>query len=126
RPHSTRGTRSRRWPNCNARSRRRSMADEIRRWSEELAREPNSLGFLQLAEALRAQGQLAVALKIAQRGLDRHPGNADARALVDRIAVGAGAEHAAQQALAALAAASQREAEEENAASRLFADLLMD
>lgn len=102
------------------------MADEIRRWSEELAHEPNSLVFLQLAEALRAQGQLAVALKIAQRGLDRHPGNADARALVDRIVVEQGAEQAAQQALAALAAASQREAEEENAASRLFADLLMD
>jgi len=102
------------------------MADEIRRWSEELAHEPNSLVFLQLAEALRAQGQLAVALKIAQRGLDRHPGNAEARALVDRIVVEQGAEQAAQQALAALAAASQREAEQENAASRLFADLLMD
>ena len=62
------------------------MADEIRRWSDELAREPNSLIFLQLAEALRAQGQRAVALKIAQRGLDRHPGNAEARTLVDRIA----------------------------------------
>ena len=102
------------------------MADEIRRWSEELAREPNSLVFLQLAEALRAQGQLAIALKIAQRGLDRHPGNADARALVDRIANERGAEEAAQQALAALAAASHREMEAENAASRLFADLLMD
>jgi len=32
------------------------MADEIRRWSDELAHEPNSLVFLQLAEALRAQG----------------------------------------------------------------------
>ena len=102
------------------------MADEIRRWSDELAREPNSLVFLQLADALRAQGQLAVALKIAQRGLDRHPGNAEARALVDRITSEQSAEEAAQRALAALAAASRREAEEENAASRLFADLLMD
>ena len=102
------------------------MADEIRRWSEELAREPNSLVFLQLAEALRAQGQLAVALKIAQRGLDRHPGNSEARALVDRIASERGAEETAQQALAALAAASHMDSAAESAASRLFADLLLD
>jgi Tetratricopeptide repeat len=102
------------------------MADEIRRWSDELAREPNSLIFLQLAEALRAQGQFAIALKIAQRGLDRHPGNAEARALVDRITSEQTAEEAAQRALAALAAASRRDADEESAASRLFADLLID
>lgn len=102
------------------------MADGIRRWSDELAREPNSLVFLRLAEALRAQGQLAVALKIAQRGLDRHPGNAEARALVDRIAAESSAAQAAQQAVAALAAASQREAAAASAASRLFADLLLD
>jgi hypothetical protein len=102
------------------------VADEIRRWSDELAREPNSLVFLQLAEALRGQGQLAVALKIAQRGLDRHPGNADARVLVDRIATEQDAERASQQALAALAEASQLEATSKSAASRLFADLLMD
>src|SRR4029078_11508649 len=101
------------------------MADEICLWSEELAREPNSLVFLQLAEALRAQGQLAVALKIAQRRLARHPGNADARALVDRIASERGAEHAAQQALDALAAASRSDAAAESAAFRLFADLLL-
>jgi predicted regulator of Ras-like GTPase activity (Roadblock/LC7/MglB family) len=102
------------------------MADEIRRWSEELAREPNSLVFLLLAEALRAQGQRAVALKIAQRGLDRHPGNMEARALVDRIALELGEEVAVQQAAAALAAASQVEAAAVSAASRLFADLLID
>lgn len=102
------------------------MADEIRRWSEELAREPNSLVFLQLAEALRAQGQRAVALKIAQRGLDRHPGNTEARALVDRIAAELGEELAIQQAAAALAAASRVEAAAASAASRLFADLLID
>ena len=49
------------------------MADEIRRWSDELARDPASLVFLQLGEALRRQGQLDVALKIAMRGLERHP-----------------------------------------------------
>ena len=102
------------------------MADEIRRWSDELAREPNSLVFLQLAEALRAQGQRAVALKIAQRGLDRHPGNAEARALVDRISSELSEELAVQAAAAALAAATQVESAAAGAAARLFADLLMD
>src|SRR3954466_15880237 len=63
------------------------MSDEIRRWSDELARDPSSLVFLQLGEALRRQGQLEVALKIALRGLERHQKNADAHDLVARIAV---------------------------------------
>lgn len=63
------------------------MVDEIRRWSDELAREPGSLVFLQLGEALRRQGQLEIALKIALRGLERHPHNVDAHDLVARIAV---------------------------------------
>ena len=68
-------------------SRRKPMADEIRRWSDELARDPSSLVFLQLGEALRRQGQLDVALKIALRGLERHPRNVEAHDLVARIAV---------------------------------------
>ena len=63
------------------------MADEIRRWSDELARDPSSLVFLQLGEALRRQGQIDVALKIALRGLERHPLNVEAHDLVARIAV---------------------------------------
>src|SRR6478672_5664937 len=63
------------------------MADDIRRWSDELAREPGSLVFLQLGEALRRQGQLEIALKIALRGLERHPRSVDAHDLVARIAV---------------------------------------
>ena len=63
------------------------MADEIRRWSDELARDSSSLVFLQLGEALRRQGELEVALKIAVRGAERHPTNADAHDLVARIAV---------------------------------------
>lgn len=63
------------------------MADDIRRWSDELARDPSSLVFLQLSEALRRQAQLEVALKIALRGLERHPRNAEAHDLVARIAV---------------------------------------
>jgi len=63
------------------------MSDDIRRWSDELARDPSSLVFLQLGEALRKQGQLEVALKIALRGLDRHQRNVAAHDLVARIAV---------------------------------------
>jgi tetratricopeptide (TPR) repeat protein len=64
-----------------------STTDEIRQWSEELARDPASLVFLQLGEALRRQGETDVALKIALRGLDRHPRRAEAHDLLARIAV---------------------------------------
>lgn len=66
------------------------MSDEIRRLSDELAREPGSLVFLPLGEALRRQGQLDIALKVALRGLERHPHNADAHDLLARIAVDRG------------------------------------
>ena len=63
------------------------MAEDIHGWSDELARDPSSLVFLQLGDALRRQGQLEVALKIALRGLERHPRHPDAHHLVARIAV---------------------------------------
>ncbi len=63
------------------------MADDVHGWSDELAREPSSLVFLRLSEALRRQGQVEIALKIALRGLERHPANAEAHDLVARIAV---------------------------------------
>lgn len=63
------------------------MADDIRRWSDELARDPSSLVFLQLGEKLRRRGQMEIALKIALRGLERHPRHAEAHDLVARIAV---------------------------------------
>jgi predicted regulator of Ras-like GTPase activity (Roadblock/LC7/MglB family) len=66
------------------------MADQIRFWSDELARDPSSLVFLQLGEALRRQSQLDLALRIAMRGLERHPHNADAHDLLARIAVDRG------------------------------------
>jgi predicted regulator of Ras-like GTPase activity (Roadblock/LC7/MglB family)/predicted Zn-dependent protease len=66
------------------------MADDVRRWSDELARDPASLVFLQLGETLRRQGQLDLALKIAVRGLERHSHNADAHDLLARIAVDRG------------------------------------
>src|SRR3954470_19891732 len=66
------------------------MADDVRRWSDELARDPASLVFLPLGETLRRQGQLDLALKIAVRGLERHSHNPDAHDLLARIAVDRG------------------------------------
>jgi predicted regulator of Ras-like GTPase activity (Roadblock/LC7/MglB family) len=66
------------------------MADEIRRLSEELARDPASPVYLQLGEALRRGGQLDLAMKVAVRGLERHPHDADAHDLLARIAVDRG------------------------------------
>jgi tetratricopeptide (TPR) repeat protein len=61
------------------------MADEVRLWSDELARDPSSLVFLPLAETLRRQGQLDLARKVATRGLERHPHNPDAHDQLARI-----------------------------------------
>jgi tetratricopeptide (TPR) repeat protein len=66
------------------------MVDDVRRWSDELAQDPTSMVFLPLAEALRRQGQLELALKIALRGLERHPRHAEAHDLLARIAVDRG------------------------------------
>lgn len=61
------------------------MSEDIRRLSEELARDPASLAFLPLAEGLRRQGQLDLAHRIAVRGLERHPHLADGHDVLARI-----------------------------------------
>ena len=66
------------------------MSDDVRRWSDELARDPASLVFLPLGEALRRRGELALAERVALRGLERHPHHADAHDLLARIAVDRG------------------------------------
>ena len=66
------------------------MADEIRRLSDELARDPSSLVFIQLGELLRQQRQFDVARKVAIKGLERHQHNADAHDLLARIEVDRG------------------------------------
>ncbi len=63
------------------------MSDEIRRLSDELARDPSSLVFIRLGEELRSTGQLDLALRVALRGLERHPHDTDAHDLVARIHV---------------------------------------
>ena len=66
------------------------MPDVVRLWSDELARDPSSLVFLPLAEALRQRGQLDMARKVAQRGIERHPMSADAHDQLARIHADAG------------------------------------
>lgn len=61
-------------------------ADDIRRWSNELATDPQSLVFADLAEALRQQGDLETAERLASRGLERHPTNGLALGVLARIA----------------------------------------
>jgi predicted regulator of Ras-like GTPase activity (Roadblock/LC7/MglB family) len=67
-----------------------SAPDDIRRFSDELARNPASMVFLPLGEALRTRGQTDVALRVAMRGLERHPYDADAHDLLARIYVDRG------------------------------------
>lgn len=66
------------------------MSDDIRRLSDELAHDPASRVFVPLGEALRRQGQLELALKVALRGLERHPHFIDGHDLLARIAVDRG------------------------------------
>ena len=66
------------------------MADDVRRLSDELARDPGSRVFVPLAEALRRQGQHDLALRVTMRGLERHPHFADGHDLLARIAVDRG------------------------------------
>jgi tetratricopeptide (TPR) repeat protein len=61
------------------------VADEIERWSEELARDPASGVFIPLADALRRRGQLDLAFRVANRGLTRRPYDGDAHDLLARI-----------------------------------------
>jgi len=61
------------------------MADDVRRLSDELARDPASRVFVPLGEALRKQGQLDLALKVTLRGLERHPHFADGHDLLARV-----------------------------------------
>ena len=63
------------------------MADDIRGMSAELARDPASLVFLALGEALRARGQMDQAQAVAIAGLERHPNLPDAHDLYARILV---------------------------------------
>src|SRR5438128_9575326 len=64
---------------------RRSMLDEIKTLSSQLAQDPDSLVFLRLGELLRRKGQLEAAHRVALTGLERHPHLADAHDLYARV-----------------------------------------
>lgn len=64
--------------------------DDIRALSEELAADPSSLAFVTLGESLRRRGELDMALRVALRGVERHPERADAHDLVARVSVDRG------------------------------------
>lgn len=66
------------------------MTDDIRALSAELARDPASLAFVALGEALRLRGQLDAAAKVALAGLEHHPNLADGHDLYARIVADAG------------------------------------
>lgn len=61
------------------------MTDDIRALTARLTDEPESLAFLELAEALRRRGQLDAASKVARAGLSRYPALADAHDLMARV-----------------------------------------
>lgn len=67
-----------------------TTSEDVRRLSDELARDPASRVFVPLGDALRQQGQLDLALKVTLRGLERHPHLAEGHDLLARIAVDRG------------------------------------
>jgi predicted regulator of Ras-like GTPase activity (Roadblock/LC7/MglB family) len=66
------------------------MVDDVRRMSDELARDPASRVFVPLGEALRKQNQLDLALKVTMRGLERHPHFAEGHDLLARLSADRG------------------------------------
>lgn len=55
---------------------------QVRQWSEEVARDPGSLAFLPLAEAYREGGRRDAAQRLCIRGLERHPTHVEAHVLL--------------------------------------------
>lgn len=60
-------------------------AQRVRRWQEEVARDPGSPSFLPLAEVYRKEGRFAVALRLCVRGLERNPEHVEGHVLLARI-----------------------------------------
>ena len=72
------------------------MAEDIKAMSDELARHPDSMVFLRLGEALRVDGRVDAANRIASMGVDRHPDSAAARCLHARVLLDKGEVEAAR------------------------------
>jgi tetratricopeptide (TPR) repeat protein len=63
---------------------------DLQRWSADVARDPASLSFLPLAQAYRRMGERDAARRICLRGLETHPTNVEAHALLARLCLEAG------------------------------------
>ena len=63
------------------------MSPDVKAMTAELIRDAGSLVFLQLGEALRMEGQIEAAKKVARTGLERHPELPEAHDLYARILV---------------------------------------
>jgi len=61
------------------------MTDHIEAKTEQLTRDPTSLVFLELGEALRRRGRLEAAVRVALTGVERHPDLLDAHDLYARV-----------------------------------------
>jgi tetratricopeptide (TPR) repeat protein len=55
---------------------------DLKRWSDDVARDPRSLAFLPLARAYRRRGMSEEAMKLCLRGLEAYPNNIEAHALL--------------------------------------------
>ncbi len=66
------------------------MASDIQAMTAELARDPSSLVFLELGEALRQVGQLDAASRIVVSGVEQHPELIEGRDLYARVLVDQG------------------------------------
>lgn len=66
------------------------MPDEIARLSEALAHDPGGMAWVALADALRRAQRLDDAMRVAVRGLGRHPYHADGHDVLARIAADGG------------------------------------
>jgi predicted regulator of Ras-like GTPase activity (Roadblock/LC7/MglB family) len=63
---------------------------DVRRWSDEVARDPKSLAFLPLARAYRKLGLRDAALQLCLRGLEAHPAHIEAHSLLALLYLEAG------------------------------------
>ena len=66
------------------------MSDDLQAMRIELARDPASLVFIPLGEALRSRGQLEAARRVVLTGLERNPDSVEAHDLHARVLVDAG------------------------------------
>jgi predicted regulator of Ras-like GTPase activity (Roadblock/LC7/MglB family) len=57
---------------------------EIKELSKKLAQNPDSMVFVQLADAYRRAGELEKSIEVCQQGLERHPTYATARSILGR------------------------------------------